>query len=219
MSIELNAQEASLKHEIGALRDKARSALDEGRMDEDVATVINKAGEKSHQLHMLLKARGSEPKHHGYMIENRGMPPDNPEFYLHFHPIEDLLKFLDDENANDDPVDQTINAVFTFRVFSNRWGRDDTYKVKRTKDGWDITHLAIGGPCDKGGQPSLFRNLQQDSIQFPAKLDGWMEWLWNQAAEQGLSDVQVQAALQKLADWVSQTEKSAPIGGVWNGYR
>ena len=86
------------------------------------------------------------------MIENRGMQPDDPDFYLHFHPIQDLLKFLDDEHANDDPRDQTIGAEFSFRVFTRRWGHDDTYKVIRTKDGWDISHIAIGGPCDKSGK-------------------------------------------------------------------
>jgi hypothetical protein len=152
------------------------------------------------------------------MIENREMQPDNPDFYLHFHPLQDLLKFLEDEHANDDPEDQTIGTEFNFRVFSRRWGHDDTYKVTRTKDGWNIYHAAIGGPCDKGGQPFLFKNFHQDSIQYPAKLDGWMEWLWNQAAEKGLTAEQVQAALQELADWVSQTEKSAPSSDVWEGY-
>ncbi len=180
--------------------------------------LIEDAGERSHQLHMLLKARGMEPRHHAYMIKNREMQPDAPDFYMHFHPIEDLLKFLEDEHANDDAVDQTIGIEFTFRVFSRRWDHEDTYTVKRTKEGWDINHSAIGGPCDKGGHPFLFRNFRQDSIQFPAKLDGWMEWLWKQAAEKGLAEAQVQTALQELADWVSQTEQSTPDGGVWEGY-
>lgn len=152
------------------------------------------------------------------MIENREMQPDTLDFYMHFHPIQDLLKFLDDEHANDDPVDQTIGAEFSFRVYSRRWGHDDSYQVIRTKDGWDISHAAIGGPCDKGGNPFLFKNFRQDSIQHPARLDGWLEWLWNQAAEKGLTPAQVQAALAQLAEWVRQTEQSAPDGGVWEGY-
>lgn len=218
MNIQLLPNEAALRTEITELMEKASKAFDDGRSSEDAVKLIEDAGERSHRLHMLLKQRGQEPRHHAYMIENRGMPSDDSDFYLHFHPIQDLLKFLEDEHANDDPEDQTIGAEFSFRVFTRRWGNYDTYNVIRTKDGWDISHSAIGGPCDKGGQPFLFRNFRQDSIQFPAKFDGWMEWLWNQAAEKGLSAAQVQTALQELADWVSQTEKSAPDGGVWEGF-
>jgi hypothetical protein len=40
------------------------------------------------------------------MIKNRQSQPDEPHFYMHYHPIEDLLKFLDDPHANDDPVEK-----------------------------------------------------------------------------------------------------------------
>ncbi|MBK8362000.1 MAG: hypothetical protein IPL15_24840 [Comamonadaceae bacterium] len=166
MTIELKPEEDALRTEIADLWGKASKALDDGRSAEDAVKLIEDAGTRSHRLHMLLKDRGIEPQHHAYMIKNRDMKPDAPDFYMHFHPIEDLLKFLEDENANDDPVDQTIGVEFSFRVFSRRWDHEDTYKVRRTHDGWDISHLAIGGPSDKGGQPFLFRNLRQDSIQF-----------------------------------------------------
>ena len=218
MSIQLNANEQTLRTEIEERMNKARQAMSESRTDDTVRTWIMEAGERARNLHRLLKLRGQEPKHHAYMIRNRGMEPDAPEFYMHFHPIEDLLKFLDNEHANDDPVDQTIGAEFTFKVYSSRWGHDDTYKVKRTELGWIISNIAIGGPCDKGGRPFLYMNFRQDSIHYPEGLDGWMEWLWKQAAEEGLTQPQVQAALQRLADWVSNTEKSRPTGGIWEGY-
>jgi hypothetical protein len=152
------------------------------------------------------------------MVKNRELQPDAPEFYMHFHPLEDLLKFLEDEHANDDPVDQTIGCEFSFGVYSRRWGRDDTYRLTRTADGWAIRHMAIGGPCDRGGDPFLFQNFRQDAIQYPEGLDGWMEWLWNQASERGLTAAQVQEGLQQIADWVSNTERNAPSGGIWEGY-
>jgi hypothetical protein len=218
MSIQLNPKEQTLRAEIVERMDKARQALAESRTDDKVREWIMEAGERAHKLHIQLKLRGHEPKHHAYMIRNRDMEPDDPAFYMHFHPIEDLLKFLDDEHANDDPVDQTIGAEFTFKVFSSRWGHDDIYKVKRTQIGWIISHIAISGPCDKGGRPFLYVNFRQDSIHYPEGLDGWMEWLWKQASEEGLTQQQVQEALQRLADWVSNTEKNRPKGGVWEGY-
>ncbi len=219
MNIQLNANEQALRSEIEERMKMVRKAFAGIHIDDDDVHVwIDEAGERAHRLHMSLKERGFEPKHHAYMIENRELPPDNPQFYIHFHPIEDLLKFLDDEHANDDPVDQTIGLDFTFRVFSNRWGHDDTYSVKRTEDGWIISHLAIGGSCDKGGRPFLFENLRHDSIKFPARLDGWMEWLWDKALSEGLTQAQVQEALQELAGWVSSTERNAPSDGIWKGY-
>ncbi len=137
---------------------------------------------------------------------------------MHFHPIEDVLKFLDDPRANDDPVDLTIGSEFEFRVFSRRWGHDDKYTVRRTKDGWHISHMLIGGSCDKGGGPFLFDNLRHDSIQFTEGLASWMKWLWGQAASRGLTEAQLQEALQQLADWVSGTEKSSPSSGIWENY-
>ena len=218
MAIQLNATEQPLRAEIKERVEKARKAFDEGRIGDEVGEWIMEAGECAHQLHMLLKDRGHEPKHHAYMVKNRELQPADPEFYMHFHPLEDLLKFLDDEHANDDPEDQTIGAIFTFRVFSNRWGHDDTYQVQRTEDGWNITHIAIGGPCDKEGRPFLFENFRQDSVHYPEGLGGWMERLWKQAAEEGLRQAEVQTALQQLADWVSNTEKNVPTGDVWKGY-
>ncbi len=218
MSIKLQADEDALRTEILERMDKVSKAFVSGRGGDDIRNAIREAGERSHKLHMLLKDRGVEPKHHAYMIKNREMQPDAPEFYMHFHPIEDLLKFLENEHANDDPVDQTIGSVFSFSVFSRCRGRNDTYKVVRTKDGWEINHLSIAGPCNKGGNPFLFENLRQDFIQYPKELDGWMEWLWNQAKTEGLTEEQVQVALQQLANWISETERNAPSGGAWKGY-
>ncbi len=218
MSIQLTPEEEQLRVQIAERMDKAHRAFAESHTGDDVSQWIMEAGERAHQLHVALTNRGHEPKHHAYMIKNRELQPNDPQFYMHFHPIEDLLQFIDNEHANDDPVDQTIGVDFTFSVFSKRWGHDDAYAVRRTEDGWHVTHIAIGGPCDKGGRPFLFENLRHDSIQYPEGLDSWLEWLWSQAASQGLTQVQVQVALQQLAEWVSHTERNAPAGGVWEGH-
>ena len=217
MSLELNPNEQELYAEIVECIDKVRKAFASFDFNQEAQSWVAEAGEKAHRLHMLLLDRGHEPKHHKYMIENRDMRPDNPKFYLHLHPIEDLLAFIKDEHANDDPIDSTIDAEFTFRVFSKRWGHDDTYHVKRITDGWSIEHIAINGTCDKGGHPFLFENLHQDYIRYPMDLDDWLESLWDLASVKGLSHEQVQTGLQQLADWVSTTEKSRPTGGIWEG--
>lgn len=218
MSIELNSQEQQIRTDIEEKVKEIRKALTEQGLGADFSKLIDEMGGKAHELHMLLKERGQEPRHHGYMIENRDMTADDPQFYMHVHPVEDLLAFLDDPHANDDPVDQTIGEQFEFRVFSRRWGHHDIYQITRTLLGWDVNHFAIGGPCDKGGRPFLFDNFRQDSIQHPHRLDGWFEWLWDQAESKGLSKEQVQEALNELAAWVSETEQKVPSGYAWRGY-
>jgi len=218
MSIELLADEMLLRNQIAENMMKIDEAFNAGNADETAEKLIEKTGDLAHHLHMLLTKRGIEPRHHAYMIDNRGLQPDHPKFYVHYHPIEDLLAFIEDEHANDDPVDQTIGSKFSFQVYSRRWGHPDTYTIIRTENGWNVSHLAINGECDKGGQPFLFRNFQQDYIQYPIGLERRMEWLWDQSLTEGLTKEQVQDGLQQLADWVSTTEKAAPRQGVWERY-
>jgi hypothetical protein len=218
MRIELVDREENLRSEVEQALKKLKGSLSGARPSDDFNEIMNEMGTKAHELHMLLRARGKEPKHHGYMIKNRGTESTDREFYLHIHPVEDLLAFIADSSANDDPVDQTIGSDFTFEIRSCRWGHSDTYSLHRTATGWDVKHLSIQGPCDKGGHPFLFKILDHDSIVYPKSLDGYMEWLWKKASEEGLTYEAVQAALQELADWVTLTERDKPRGGLWAGY-
>lgn len=126
----------------------------------------------ANKLHKKVK-----PKHHAYMIKNRGVSPDDPEFYDHIHPIQDLLKFMHDPHANDDPEDVTIGHEFEFEVYTRRWGHNDRYTIRRTSSGWTVNNLAIGGPCNKKGAPYLYKNFDQDSINYPEEMPGYMECL------------------------------------------
>lgn len=63
---------------------------------EELQTLYKEMAETAHELHMSLKSSGYEPKHHKYMLENRGVSVEDMEFYNHIHPVDDLLKFIDD---------------------------------------------------------------------------------------------------------------------------
>ena len=217
-----------LEHER-VLRDGIRDHLDVIKrrikshdVSGDLRELIAEMGALAHELHESLRQRDSElePRHHKYMVRNRGMQPRNPRFYEHVHPVEDLLKFIQDRDANVDPADQTIGVEFTFSVFSRRWGHDDTYQITRTAEGWEIHHMSIGGPCNKRGEPALYSNFRQDSINYPEALPGYLEYLWDEASDDGsgLSAEEVQAALDALAAWVSVTEKESP-GGLFRAYK
>lgn len=218
MTNELESAEQALFEEIKSKLEQVKKAYKGASLEGmDVRTLIQEMGNKAHQLHIALKNRDHEPKHHAYMIKNRDMPSDDPEFYMHLHPIEDLIAFVGDPHANDDPEDLTIGDVFSITVYSRRWGHDDTYKLTRTVTGWDI-RFTHSGPCDKTGRPFLYSNFTNDNVFYPAELEGYLEWLWLRAADRGLTHDNIQDALNTLAEWVKATTHSAPSGGVWEGY-
>jgi len=160
-------------------------------------------------LHLSLKDRGLEPKHHAYMIKNRALNPDQEGFYNHLHPVEDLIKFIGDQDANNDPMDQTLGEEFTFSVYTKRWGHEDKYSMKRTKTGWTVSHFGIQGDCNKEGFPYLFKNLDQDFVSYPRDLGSYVWSIW-ETAERGLTKAEVQALITQVANWVSQCERTKP---------
>ncbi|WP_044782891.1 MULTISPECIES: hypothetical protein [Bacillus cereus group] len=206
MEIELNAQQQKLREEVQQNLVIVKKSIHDDKID-NCNEAFNKMAVAAHQLHISLTPA---PTHHGYMLKNRGVSPENPKFYQHIHPVEDLLAYLEDPTANDDPVDQTLDTKFNMTVFSNRWGHTDNYTVVRNADGW---HTSFMGRSEKGGkdaQDSLAVLLRHDSISYPNDLAYVMEDIWNQAAVRGLSQEQVQAMLDEVANWITATEKNYP---------
>ncbi len=175
------------------------------KLYEDMASTAN-------NLHMSLENRGIHVKHHKYMLENRGCSPREIKFYEHIHPVDDLLDFLEDQNANDDPEDVTINVEFTMKIYSRRWGHDDLYEITRTSDGWFLKALTFNGPCGKDASPVLYKSLDHDGICYPKQIGSFFEWLWEKANEDGLSKKEVQHEIDNLGKWISQCEKKVPRG-------
>lgn len=209
--VKLNHDELTLKSQITDFVNELRKKFRSNDQEYDFRSKINQNAKLCYELHMKLKARGIEPRHHKYMIQNRGASPDSVEFYDHFHPQEDLLKFLDDQNANNDPVDATIGETFTFTFFSKRWGHDDTIKMIRNENGWYVSFIGIEGQCDKSGDPYLFKNLKHELVSYPRNLSSYISSIWDRA-ERGMDKESVQQMLNSVADWVSETEKNSPDG-------
>jgi hypothetical protein len=211
--MKLNKEERSWRDEL----EKRRASFS---MNDDYDTRIRALQEMQDlavRLHQSLKQKGLEPKHHEYMIKNRGSQPDDPQFYFHLHPIEDLIKFTYDPHANDDSVDQTIDNEFEMRIFNRRWGHEDKYRIKRTASGWLLDAGVYSGPCDKSCSPLLIQALRHDSVQHPTEIGKWFEWLWQQAKEKGLSHDDIQGGINDIADWIHATEANTPEEGIWQG--
>ena len=165
------------------------------------------------KLHLVIQALhwGMLPILSKELMINSGRLPEDD--VIHFYDHYDMLTALLDEIRGEREImdtrgDETLNKEMTFSVYTRRWGHPDTYRIKRTIDGWEISHIAINGKCDKDGKGSLMENLYHDSIFFPE--DGVkhaLSCLWEEAEEGNLMLEELQKKLQQIADWISSVEK------------
>ncbi|MEV5116675.1 hypothetical protein [Peribacillus frigoritolerans] len=210
MKVELNKEQEYLRkiieEKVNIIRDLIHST-DQNVNYFNIEKEEMIMGDAAHKLHMQLNPK---PKHHRYMIENRGLKPDDPEFYYHIHPVEDLLSYLDDTSANDDPEDQTLDHSFFMNIYTRRWGHNDRYNFIRNEKGWHVSHLSYSEQGGRDAEPILGYILRHDSVSYPRTLSSLLEDIWYRAQEEGLTHEQVQKMLSDVADWVSLTERNYP---------
>ncbi|MCY3411837.1 MAG: hypothetical protein INQ03_09410 [Candidatus Heimdallarchaeota archaeon] len=165
----------------------------------------------AHKLHMMLKNRGIEPRHSRHVLENRGLSPDDPEFYYHEHCIEDLIKFVGDQYANQ-PEDLTMDKKFRFEYFTDRWKHDDWFDVTRTQNGWKFKHLReYFLPIDGTDTTSFYEMFEQDSVSVPRNLHFKFYELWDLCIDEGYTQKHVQKKLDDIGTWISQSELYEPV--------
>ncbi|WP_340028002.1 hypothetical protein MHB71_25650 [Paenibacillus sp. FSL H7-0940] len=205
MRVELTADQQQLRNTIekNLLITKKWNEMDREIIDEAFLEMKVAA----HQLHQQLTPK---PKHHRYMIENRGLQPEDPEFYNHIHPVEDLLKYLDNISANDDPIDHTLGQTFDFNIYTSRWGHYDRYQITRNAEGWFLKALSYQGQCAMNGEGELIRALEHDGVAYPRNFGSFLYSIWYRAQDEGLTYDEVKLMLDELSEWISQTEKTAP---------
>jgi hypothetical protein len=111
---------------------------------------------------------------------------------------------------------------YDFGVYSRRWGHNDNYSIEKTDTGWKVKHLrtnADDGNCDKQGNPYLFNELNQDSINYPADLGEYMEYLWDEATNKNMNDDEIQEHLNVISEWIQIVEKSSPSSEFWTSFK
>ncbi|MGK0535941.1 hypothetical protein [Bacillus sp. 'calajunan'] len=206
MNVELNAVQQEQRAIIEKNLELVKQATN-GQAHPEHDQLFEQMADVAHELHMSLEPH---PRHHQYMIENSGMQPEEAGFYRSIHAVEDLLAYLDDTDANNDPEDQTIGNSFEMQIYSRRWGHNDLYTLTRNEEGWHVSHMTYNGQSGKDALEVLIPSLRHDSIVYPNNLGDVMVDIWNQAAEDGLSHEEVQSMLNDVAEWINATEKAYP---------
>lgn len=155
---------------------------------------------------------GHLPIFNKYLLYNRGVSPeeDITAFYDHYDGLKAMLNEIRGKGEKMQiQSDNTLGKNLVFEVYTRRWGHTDRYQMRRTIDGWECSHIAIGGKCKKDGEGSLLQNLHHDLVFYPEEAVRYaMEELW-EAADEGEIDLEeLQRRLQQVADWVSHVEKA-----------
>lgn len=50
----------------------------------------------------------------------------------------------------------------SFKVYTARWGHEDTYTIRRTYEGWYVRHISIKGKTEKNWAGAVESNLDHD---------------------------------------------------------
>lgn len=111
---------------------------------------------------------------------------------------------------------------YNFEVYSRRLGYNDIYTIEKIDTGWKVNHYRRNendGKSDKQGNPYLFKQLDQDLINYPADLGEYMEYLWEQITEQNMNDKEIQKRLNNLANWCQIVEKNSPNEQFWTYFK
>lgn len=192
---------------------------------EDVRQDLKALGHKAHLLHAKLVLQGNPPRFGKYMLQNRELEPSDPEFYVHVHPIQDLLRFIAEQSANDDPIDVTVGVTFALRFYCRRWSHDETITMVRTADGWSVSY--VSGPIETGRDglvegdeaSGLYHLLDHESVSYPRDLSSWIDRVWQEADDGGLNADTLQEALDRVGGWISTCERAAPNDGVFSSMK
>ena len=111
---------------------------------------------------------------------------------------------------------------YKLKGYSRRRGHDETYTIEKTDTGWKVNHIRRNvddGNSDKQGIPYLFKVLDQDSINYPADLGEYMEYLWEQATIKEMSEKEIQEYLDDLGTWIQIVERASPKGTFWQYFK
>jgi len=115
--------------------------------------------------------------------------------------------------------------IVKLRIFSPRWGHDDTYTVQLEHEFLEIkmqaktaraTWKEMADPEWSG--ENLTSIMRNDSIYPPAITQDLFEHAWKSWRNGDISEKDVNEELQKLAEWINTITKEKPHSSFWSKY-
>jgi len=100
--------------------------------------------------------------------------------------------------------------------YTRRWNSQTTLTVRKTANGWHISHIAINGDTDREGVPFLEANLCQDNVKYPHDVGAYLGFVWDQLNNGEIDEVRAQKMLDEIGEWISACESSQPVWKIWN---
>lgn len=111
------------------------------------------------------------------------------------------------------------------RMYSPRWGHDDTYVLELTRESLVITQGARSTQCTwrdnldpEWSGESLRHILENDSIYPPATFQDLVEHAWKSWRNGELDAAAVNEELQALANWLNAITSAKPDTEFWKKY-
>lgn len=118
-----------------------------------------------------------------------------------------------------------MSYTVELRIFSPRWGHEDTYSVELSRESLRISMQARAARATwrDGHDPewsgdSILDIMSNDSIYAPAVTQNLFEYVWREWRGGGLSDSEADTALQEVADWLNTITRAKPQSEFWRGY-
>jgi hypothetical protein len=115
--------------------------------------------------------------------------------------------------------------TISMRIFSPRWGHEDTYDVHLEQDEMRVTMAPRVAVCTWRDNldpvwsgESLDRIMRNDMIYAPAIFQRLLEHLWMSWRNSELTTEQANAELQELAEWLNATTRAKPRTDFWRAY-
>lgn len=205
--IHLTAEQETMKHTLHLQLETVMHMARNYNTGEEYDNAFSNMGDTAYRLALSLET----PPTFTQSVLNgaEDLTPNDRDFYNHVHVVEDLLNYLEDNEANNPPVDRTLGASFQMRVHTNRWEHEDTYHLIRNSEGWYISHNTYNARADIEARPTLNRILEHDLVSYPYNLNEYMSRTWHYGAN-GATREQIQEQLNAIAEWISITERNKP---------